>query len=227
MQPTFVSQLIQTLSAERLNAYRGRLPQAAPDLQLFGRYAWNIALCESLYPSVQMLEVALRNTIHQAATQHFKRTDWFDTPGVLQQFHERDAVTKAKAALTLHNKPLDAHRIVAELTFGFWTSLLDRRYEQILWPPLLKDAFPYMPRKHRTRANLSKRFHTMRQLRNRIFHHEPIAHWRDLARQHGEIVEAIAWIAPAAKDLVQAIDRFPTVHAQGTAPIEQTLRTFC
>lgn len=148
-------------------------------------------------------------------------------PGLLQQAHERDAVAKARAALTLQRKPRDVHRIVAELTFGFWTSLLDRRYEQILWPPLLKTAFPHMPRKQRTRANLSRRFHTVRQLRNRIFHHEPIAHWQDLAQQHAGILEAIAWIAPGAKDLVQAIDRFPEIHAQGPAPIERTLRTFC
>lgn len=75
MQPAFVSQLTRILSAERLSAYRGRLPDAASDIRLFGRYVWNMALCESLYPGVQTLEIALRNTIHQAVAQHFKRID--------------------------------------------------------------------------------------------------------------------------------------------------------
>ncbi|WP_444945362.1 hypothetical protein ACJJIP_13825 [Microbulbifer sp. VTAC004] len=64
---------------------------------------------------------------------------------------------------------LDAGRVIAELSFGFWTSLLDRRYKQVLWPRLLKTAFPEMPRRLRTRNNLSRRFQRICHLRNRIF----------------------------------------------------------
>lgn len=186
-----------------------------------------MALSESLYPSVQLLEIALRNTIHRAASQHFGRESWFDVHDVLQHNHERDAIQKAKIALTQQNKPHEAARIVAEVSFGFWTSLLDRRYEQTLWPKLLKPAFPYMPRALRTRKELSKRFHTVRQLRNRVFHHEPIWYWRDLTEQHWQILEALAWIEPAAHDLVRAMDRFPAVQDAGVEPIEKALRKFC
>lgn len=146
---------------------------------------------------------------------------------MLQHNHERDAIQKAKIALTQQNKPHEAARIVAEVSFGFWTSLLDRRYEQTLWPKLLKPAFPYMPRALRTRKELSKRFHTVRQLRNRVFHHEPIWYRRDLTEQHWQILEALAWIEPAAHDLVRAMDRFPAVHDAGVEPIERALRKFC
>lgn len=186
-----------------------------------------MALSESLYSSLQVLEIALRNTIHHAASTHFGQLDWFDAPSVLQHAHERGAILKAKATLTQQKKPHDAARIVAEVSFGFWTSLLDRRYEQTLWPKLLKPAFPYLPRRLRTRADLSKRFHTMRQLRNRVFHHEPIWHWHNLTQQHQQILEALAWIEPAAHDLATTLDRFPAVHAQGPAPLEQALRAFC
>lgn len=227
MQANFAQQLTQVLSSERLAAYRSRLPQPASDLQLFGRYAWNMALSESLYPGLQVLEIALRNTLHHAASQHFNRDDWFDAPSVLQHYHERDAIQKAKTTLTQQSKPHDAARIVAEVSFGFWTSLLDKRYEQTLWPKLLKPAFPHMPRTVRTRKELSKRFHTVRQLRNRVFHHEPIWHWRDLPQQHQQILEALTWIEPAACDLVNTLDRFPSVHSQGPTPLEQAWRTFC
>jgi len=227
MQTQFSHQLIQALSAERLNAYRGRLAPTASEREVLGRYAWNMALSESLYPSLQLLEITLRNTIHRAASTEFGQAYWFDSAGVLQHNHERDAISKAKATLTQQHKPLDANRIVAEVNFGFWTSLLDRRYEQTLWPRLLKPAFPHMPRQQRTRANLSKRFHRVRQLRNRVFHHEPIWHWHDLAQQHHDILEAISWIEPAARNLVTLVDRFPAVHTQGAAPLEIALRPFC
>lgn len=227
MQASFIQQLTQALSTERLGAYRSHLPQQASELQLFARYAWNMALSESLYPSLQALEIALRNTIHHAASQHFNRSDWFNEPSALQHDHERDAIQKAKNTLSHQQKSQDASRIVAELSFGFWTSLLDRRYEQTLWPRLLQPAFPHMPRRLRTRAELSKRFHTVRQLRNRVFHHEPIWHWQDLRQQHQQILEALGWIEPAIHDLVQTLDRFPSVHNSGATSLEKQLQAFC
>ncbi len=223
MQADFANSLAQTLSIERLDAYRNRMPKPTSELELLGRYAWNMALSESLYPTLQLMEIALRNTIHHTASQYFGRDDWFDVPDVLKHDHERDAIRKAKLALSRQRKKTDSSRIVAELSFGFWTSLLDSRYEQTLWPRLLQSAFPHMPRRRRTRSELSKRFLTVRNLRNRVFHHEPIWHWQDLVLQHEQILEALAWINPAACDLAQVLDRFKSVHSAGTAPFEQAL----
>lgn len=79
----------------------------------------------------------------------------------------------------------------------------------------------------RTRANLSKRFQRIRILRNRIFHHEPVWYWQDLRQQHADILEAIAWIEPAARDLAVAVDNFPAVHGAGLSAIRQSLQRFC
>jgi len=226
MQGAFADKLRQVLSQERLESYHQRgTPRT--DLNLFSHYAWNMALSESLYSALQCLEIACRNQIHQSATTHYHRDDWFDHPAALQHENERQAIAKAKMALRQQGKPLEAGRIVAELNFGFWTSLLDRRYEQVLWPRLLKHTFPRMPRKIRTRATLAKRFNTIRRLRNRVFHHEPIWYWRDLPQQHEAILEAIEWLEPAMRSFVETIDRFPTVYAGGTQAFEQQLRKFC
>jgi hypothetical protein len=84
------------------------------------------------------LEVSLRNGIHDAATAYFKTDTWFDLPDVLspQEIHK---VQEAKYALIKSKKPLDAGRIIPELTFGFWTSLFDVRYEKIFWPWLFEN----------------------------------------------------------------------------------------
>lgn len=101
--------------------------------------------------------------------------------------------------LTRQHKALNPGRIIAELNFRFWTSMLDKRYEQVLRPQLIKTAFPYMQRKIRTRKVLSQQFHKIRQLRNRIFHHKPIWHWQDL---------------------VMTVDRFPPAHQNSLQEIE-------
>jgi len=194
---------------------------------LFSHYTWNIALSESLYPTLQMLEITLRNSIHTAVSQYTDKPDWYNSSDIITFRNDTEALAKAKRTLQRQRKPFDSGRIVAELNFGFWTSLLDRRYEQILWPRLLKATFPHMPRRIRTRQALSKRLNKIRNLRNRVFHHEPIWYWQDLNQQHQHILEAISWIEPSAKDLVVTLDRFPEVYKTGLLNIEQKLKNLC
>jgi len=213
MQSIFSDQLRRAISHERLDAYRQR-GSSNDDSELFAHYAWNMALSESLYTPLQCLEVSLRNSIYDAATAHFKTDTWFDLPDVLSP-QEINKVQEAKSTLIKCNKPPDAGKLIPELTFGFWTSLFDVRYEKILWPWLLKPVVPNMPRHIRIRKNLSKRLNRIRTLRNRIFHHEPIWHWRDLHGQHTEIQETITWINPAMTVFTEQFDRFDEIYKNG------------
>jgi hypothetical protein len=225
MQPTqitFTALVRACLSSDRLEAYRRQASET--DLDLLARYQWNTVLSEALYPPLQGLEIALRNAIHEAATVAFGTPYWFDQGHVLPG--DSDPITQAKVALTRRQKPLDPGRIVAELNFGFWTTLLDRRYEQRLWPRLLRATFPHLPRRMRTRHAASGRFNTLRTLRNRVSHHEPIWYWPHLAQRHDEILEAIGWISPAYAHQIALIDRFPTILAAGPHPQAQAVRGF-
>jgi hypothetical protein len=213
IQAYFSNQLRRAISHERLDAYRQR-STSSEDAELFAHYAWNMALSESLYTPLQCLEVSLRNGIHDAATAYFKTDTWFNLPGILYP-PEFNKVQEAKGTLLKGKKPLDAGRIIPELTFGFWTSLFDVRYEKIFWPWLLKPVVPNMPRHIRIRKNLSKRLNRVRILRNRIFHHEPIWHWRDLQSQHSDTLEVITWVNPVMKAFVEQFDRFEEIYKNG------------
>ncbi len=51
-------------------------------------------------------------------------------------------ILNAENQLVSQGKSIDSDRLVAELSFGFWTSLLNRHYEQQgLWPRLLRPVF--------------------------------------------------------------------------------------
>lgn len=221
MSKDYFSSLREGISHERLEAYRRTSNEA--DIELIARYLWNIALCESLYPVLQNLEITLRNSIHQSATTYFKNNFWFDDPAILNA-QQQSSVTKAKNKLRERKKTISDGRVIAELTFGFWTSLFNSYYELILWRHLLKLTFPYMPRQIRTRNTLSKRLNKVRHLRNRIFHHEPIWYWGDLSQQHNELIEAIGWINPALQETVKIlVDRFPVIYSQGHQPHHEQL----
>jgi hypothetical protein len=97
----------------------------------------------------------------------------------------------------------------------FRRACFDVRYEKTFWPWLLKPVVPNMPRHIRIRKNLSKRLNRVRTLRNRIFHHEPIWHWRDLQNQHKDTLEAIMWLNPAMSAFVGQFDRFEEIYKNG------------
>jgi hypothetical protein len=106
--------------------------------------------------------------------------------------------------------------VVAELSFGFWTSLLSSDYERIFWQRILTDAFPLMPRRLRSRPKLAGRLHTLRRLRNRVSHHEPIYKLTNLAQTHDDLLAEISWLAPSLLRLLPLGEAFPDVHARGS-----------
>ncbi len=63
------------LSQSRLRRYPGA--GITDRLQV---YRWNIALCEALYPTMHFFEVALRNRMHDALTDHVGTEWWFQDP---------------------------------------------------------------------------------------------------------------------------------------------------
>jgi hypothetical protein len=214
-------QLSAILSVDRLSSYYSS--GTDHELDVLERYLWNTALCEALYPVLQTFEIGFRNTIHNAASQLFGTQFWFQSNTAILRASEQARVTEALNSLTARNKPITPGRVVAELSFGFWTALLDRRYERILWPRLIQLAFPVVPRRLRTRASLLPRVEAARRLRNRVFHHEPIWHWHNLQQQHHDLAELINWISPSLHDMVDLTDRFPSVFLTGTAPYRQLL----
>ena len=66
-------------------------------------------------------------------------------------------------------KSISKERLVAELTLGFWTALMGKKYNtQKFQYAILKNAFPYCPKNRRTTSQLQKELSEIRFLRNRI-----------------------------------------------------------
>lgn len=220
MQDEFINSLLRATSEPRLEPYltpAGRVSTQAG----IARYLWNLRLSESLYPALQGVEVTLRNSIHRVATENFSSDHWFNA---LLVAPETDVLENARKRLASQGKRANPDNLVSALSFGFWVNLFYRRYEQKLWPRLLKEVFPYIPVGMRRRNYISQRLNPIRDLRNRVFHYEPIWHWPDLAQHHQEALEVIGWINPELLALVQLVDRFPEVYAQGPERYFEELR---
>jgi len=208
------------LSADRLSPY---LEQARGDREAaVQRYLWNLALSESLYPLFHLSEVVLRNGFHRALSEYFGTEHWYDE-GWLQD-RETAQVQEARKKVQRGRRPETDGRLVAELTFGFWCTLFDSRYEhgQVLWPHLLRmPVFQHVPRKLRTRKAMSGYANRLRTLRNRVFHHEPIWAWDDLPKRVDESEDWLRWLNPEVAKLLPLVDRFRSINAAGWSSISR------
>jgi hypothetical protein len=217
---SFYDGLITGTSVNRLRSYE--VPMDTRE-RLVARYMWNTALSESLLPALQHLEVALRNSIDLGIKEEYG-SEWYDrNPSILGPI-EIKKVNEAKDSIVGDGKSVAHDRVVAALGFGFWTSLLDSRYEQslknnrnYLWPRLLRGAFPVMPNEYRTRTQLSKRLNSVRTLRNRVFHNEPIWKMPDLQTRYQDILTTLLWLNPQLHTLTEMQDRFIRVYEADVA----------
>lgn len=150
---------------------------------------------------------------------------WYDSHLARLTPWQQEKVAEAKDALRKHRKPITPGRIVAELTFGFWTGFFNNAHARTgIGSFLSKNAFPHAPASEQYQAKLDKRWLEIRDLRNRVFHHERILHWKDLDARHQAILEIIAWMSPELYDLVKTLDRFQSLRKSGLNPWQEKLR---
>ena len=65
---------------------------------------------------------------------------------------------------------------MAALTFGYWTAMLGKEYED-LWQTILKAIAQREDGRGLRRKDFSHSLGAIRMLRNRLAHHETILHW--------------------------------------------------
>lgn len=206
-----IEDLTEALSLERFSRY---LAWAGGDrLRAVELYTLNCQLSESLYTPLHMLEVVLRNRIHRIASTAIGEklaTPWFDRPEFLRGSRQAAQIAKAKEELAEGGKALEPGRIVAALTFGYWTAFFGKDYE-VAWQQILHRIARRPDGKGLGRKDFARPLTPLRILRNRIAHHEPILTW-NLPSHHEKIVQLTGWLSPIAADWCRRHSRFPVLY---------------
>jgi len=228
--------LHRALSVQRLDSYKQDSDR--DDVDRVARYLWNMALSGTLNSSLHIFEVTLRNAIFDTSvklvdTRKLNLPDvpcWLDAENsTLLYANEIAEVNRAKTYLSTDPKRRTPGHLIAKLTFGFWVQLTSRVYNELradgpqLWPRGLPLAFPFkwppgskkIVPDHLDREMIFNRLHEVRELRNRVAHHEPI--WDlDLEHQYRRMLEILGWMSARMKDAVTTLDTFPGVLASGS-----------
>lgn len=198
------------LSVARMSPYLGAVPTHAwPDaLEL---YDWNIRVGAAFFEDLHYLEVGLRNAMDLVLVDHARQLGasdpWYTTNSVDLNRGSRAAIAKARGHATDDGEIPEVHgKVIAELNFGFWWSLLADRYNRTLWAPCLREAFDGPVRRQRLHGALDE----MRTLRNRIAHHEPL-HNRDLNADHQVLLDTAGRIAVPLRSHIESATRVPDI----------------
>jgi hypothetical protein len=176
-------------------------------------YTWNLAVSSALWGPINVVEVAVRNAIHDRLVERTGRGDWWNDPHVHLCHTEQDAVGSAVATLVNRgtSQPT-SDQVVATTSFGLWVGLTgagiprDRllSYETTLWQPRLQRAFSH--RGNRRRKYIHAKLDAIRVLRNRIAHHEPI-YRSPLQSLYDDILEIAGMIHPDAREYIETYGR--------------------
>jgi hypothetical protein len=210
-QLPLIEKLRFSLSSDRIGTY---LTAAGFDHERALRlYLWNAFVGEAFHLPVQAVEVCLRNSINFGLSGLFGPEWWRDSEFLRLAEHERKSdLELAQRRIRNRGRPLVTGQMVATLSFGFWVGVLQPRYNPAVWSAQLRIAFPDLPA-NKSRYDLADGAKKTADLRNRIWHHEPVFRM-NLSEEFHSIMEFLAWLSPEKAGWVRPHCRIPALLRQ-------------
>jgi hypothetical protein len=158
-------------------------------------YQWNLEVSAAFIAPLHVLEVVLRNaTIDAIESVH--GLNWAFNNGFIRSLPEPSNGYKPRSDLinTSRRQPTTG-KVVADLKFIFWEKMFTVRHDSRLWDNHLRRVLPFAPSTlsvQSIRSQVNSDIRDIRQLRNRIAHHEPIF-TRQLSDDYTKILKLIEW----------------------------------
>lgn len=206
------------ISIERLKSFVWNETDNYDDI--ITRYKLNIKISQALYPELSILEVSLRNTIDTMLKKYISETwleDEIQKQNILQEF-EHESLIKAYTDIkkNYRSELISRGKVIANLNFGFWTSLCSKKYNSKIWTKkgCFKCVFVNYPQsKQQQIHDISKKLYSIRMLRNRIFHYEPILRKQNnLLSKYNEIIELLSYLPSNLPNLLTDTSNFLDVY---------------
>ncbi len=187
------------LSKERLNKYL-ELADGNKE-KAIKLYELNLNISESFYILLSYFEVFLRNFCNNKLIEEVGE-NWFDTKilngnnknkgqWAINKIEEtKEKIKKRKKEKKIINYIPTNTDIISNLELSFWTNLFCVNYEFTIWIPYLRNIFYGFNRK-----NFFKIIDSIRELRNRIFHYEPIIFDKKIKEKYDNIISIVCFIS--------------------------------
>ncbi len=144
-------------------------------------YKANMLLSQAFYPILNHFEVFFRNAVNRELVGHFEDPRWIinEKDGFMShrslyrtRFFLKKSVEKAERSLLEIGRPITTSGVMAEQSFGFWTSFFEARHFGLVRASVL-NVFPFRP-SSTDRSSIRDTLKEIRDFRNRVYHNEPI-----------------------------------------------------
>lgn len=226
MDEKLFENLEKAISKDRLEHY-SKIFETNDKKVIIQKYLLNVELSKALYFPLQTLETTLRNSIHIVLSEKLNNEFWFEDTNFInpKTIEKRDILNARDKIDTSKNQTTG--RIISELSFGFWSYLFGRYYEQTIWNRYVKQIFPNIPKNMAIRKRLSERINTIKNLRNKVFHYDTIIKMENLSQIHREVLEMIYWLNKEIYDLTIEFDEFENVYNNEEKIIKEKLDNLC
>jgi hypothetical protein len=232
LTPKQILALERSITPTRMSTYldeAGQDPDWARNL-----YLWDRDLSVAFLADLAILEVALRNAMHERLSDRWTEK-WYESDEVALDERSASALATAWSRVAGDKTP---GRIVAQCMFGFWRGLLDKgghvgrsprkrrcRYD-VLWRGVLDKAFPGGRAEAQKDGVRWQRTYALavvtriNELRNRVAHHEPLIKGFPLAGQqqrrsaleaHNDCLKLAAMLDRDLHSLLVATSRVPAL----------------
>ena len=180
-----VLKIEQTLSIPRLSKYenfykdKGEPYEKSDVLMLYER---NLIISNKFFYLLNYFEVVLRNAVIQAIEISFRCNEtnsWHENEAFIRSLSRRGRYSPKSMFDSAKEKfPDSPSKMIPELKFVFWQKMLMANYEERIWQGCFNSIFPNATVENR--QIFYDWTDQLRELRNRIAHHEPIIFNRNL-----------------------------------------------
>jgi hypothetical protein len=216
--PLKYTEILTGLSAPRLKTYRRICPSPPTTLDAIKAHFLLNDITQHFYVPIQLIELILRNQTNAAILNKSGSASWYSTLPVSQQSKNAVAEAIALAQREVSGRAILPDEVVCRLMFGFWAYMYDTQYRDtrnsFFWDTrTLAMAFPNKPAALSI-ATLFLRLKEVNDLRNRLFHHEPI--WSrtnissldeaisNLKQRYENLCEVLTWLSAEQSSLLKA-----------------------
>jgi hypothetical protein len=130
---------------------------------------------------------------------------------LLNAEEQRQLATAQDKATAEHGGAATVDYCIANLMFGFWTTMTTQRYRNQFWGRGIHWNFADAPA-GTTLADLQRRLQAICDWRNRMAHHYALFD-KGPAAEYGNILTVISWISPELRSLTVHVSRVGAVIA--------------
>lgn len=194
-----LSKIVDLISLERLKSYEQVFGTKSQN-ELLGVYFWNIHISSLFFKLSTIIEVSLRNSMHNSFSTKMGNTWWqisklhylsysatpdHKAPDVVREVRgyfkaaRNTVIRDKKERYNLESYIPQDPEVISATLFYVWELLLDKEFvgDKLIWPANLSKVFKGWPKDKNASELLQivrDDLKSIREFRNRISHNEPI-----------------------------------------------------